>query len=154
MQNKDWNQQEDPIFEKFNKLTIGKINQIEAIKSPEVRKKNSEALMGKIPSEETRKLWSIQRKNPKEETRIKMSESHKNPSEETRQKMAESHIGKKHSPETKAKMSETASNKKYAIYEGKEYSLNELSRMFNKTNRFFINVKRGHTKNKLNLIFI
>jgi hypothetical protein len=154
MQNKDWNQQEDAVFEKFNKLTAGKIKQIEAITSPEVRAKNSEANKGKKPSEETLALYREQRKNVSAETRKKMSDAHKNPSDETRRKMSESHKGKKFSSESIEKRSQSIRSKKYAIYEGKEYTLNELCLLFDKNDRFFINIKRGHTKNKLNLIFI
>lgn len=86
----------------------------------------------------------------------KMRKLHKleNISEETRKKMSESHKGKKHSEETKRKMSETLNSKKYAVYQGQEYTMPELCDLLQKNPRFFINIKRGHTKNKLNLIFI
>ena len=146
MSNKNWNQQEDPIFEKFNKLTVGKINQIEAMGSLEVRRKLSEAHKGKVNSEETRRKMSESNKgrvvseetrrkmseslkNPSEETRRKLSESLKNPSEEIRRKISEVHKGKLVSEEARRKMSESAKAraKPYAIYQKITYTFKELN---------------------------
>jgi hypothetical protein len=107
--NNDWNQKEDPIFDKLTELTIGKINQIEG----------GLYSKGRTVSEKEKKLKSDSMKG-KNVGRI--------PNEETRKKMSESHMGivspnkgKSLSAETKAKISK-AHLKPYAIYKGKTYT--------------------------------
>lgn len=146
MQNKDWNQQEDPIFDKFNQVTIGKLNMIEAARmngysTPEGLKKRSEALKGKgkgkIISEAQRKKISEANlgRTHDEETKKKISESHKGKefteehkknigkaskdrvkSEEWKEMISSLHKGKSKSEEHKKKLSESISKAKAKPY--------------------------------------
>src|SRR5208283_1817022 len=86
------------------------------------KKKISESHKGKIPSEETRKIWSEQRKGRpcKEETKIKMSKNHCSKKEgfvdpkigipqtpETIQKRVEARKGYRHTKETIKRITES-----------------------------------------------
>ena len=104
MQNKDWNQQEDPIFDKFNELTVGKINQIEGARiagysTPDGLKKRGEALKGKGKG----KIISEYQKK-------RLSEANKGKvvSEEVKQKISESHKGKQFTEDHKKNIGETS----------------------------------------------
>ncbi len=58
------------------------------------------------------------------------------------------------SPESIAKIIATKSAKKYAIFDGEEYTLTELVAKFNISKMHLSKVKKGRIKNKLGLVFL
>jgi hypothetical protein len=136
MQNKDWNTKEDPIFDKFNKVTSGKLNISEAIShanktrmTDEVRQKVSKSHTGKQVSEEQKekiKRW-FQEVGFDEETKKKMSEASKSKviTDETRKKLSEMNKGRKFSEKHKKNLSEA----KIGIGLGKKVPTEQVDRM-------------------------
>lgn len=144
MQNKDWNQKEDPIFDKFNELTLGKLNQIESGKEGGLKRK------GVVLSEETKQKISEQNKGRKIPY-IKRQEF----SEEHRKKLGEAGKGRSHSEESKRKIKE-AKTPSYAIYEGITYTRQELNEKlgYSQKGHTLLRIKNGRIKDKWGIIFL
>jgi hypothetical protein len=107
---KDWNTKEDPLFDKFNELTIGKIAQIEG----------GLAAKGRFVSEKEKnlkreKMLGVNKgKFPNEEVRQKMSKAQK-------EREIPSNLGKKLDDKWRENISK-GGLKPYAIYEGQTYT--------------------------------
>jgi hypothetical protein len=157
--NKDWNQQEDPLFEQFNNLTLQKISQIEA---GELRKgktiteehkkiisQSSVKLKGRVVSEETKQKISKANKGKKHSYKKR-----KEFSEEHRKKLGDASRGKKRSDEVGKKISE-AKLKPYAIYQGQVYNTKELTSLleFNCSKKLS-KIKAGLVKNIWEITFL
>lgn len=160
MQNKDWNQKEDPIFDKLNGLTIQKISQIEA---GELRK-------GKTITEEHKKIISktgssLKGRKMSEETKQKISEANKGKkhpykkrkdfSEEHRKKLGDASRGKSR-PEEVGKKISVAKLKPYAIYQGQVYNTKELNSLLELPShgKQLSKIKAGLAKDKWGITFL
>lgn len=144
MQNKDWNIKEDPLFDKLNEYTIGRLNQIESGKEGGIKRK------GVILSEETKQKISEQNKGRKIPY-IKRTEF----SQEHKEKLAEAGKGRVWSEESKKKVSESKITS-YAIYEGEKYSLKELAKKlgYSENSKTIFKIKKGRIKDKWGITFL
>ena len=143
--------------------------------SEESKKKMSNSQKGKIKSEDSkRKIANAMKEimdNQEIRNKISLSLKDKPKTEEHRKKMSKSHKGKSKSEdhkkniamagknritkeETKQKISESIKNIKYAIYEGKEYSLTELGSLLNISKKILYRIKVGVTKNNYGIQFL
>ena len=134
-------------------------------KSEEQRKKLSEAKKGKSQSEEHKK--KISEGLAKSETHpwrggfseehrknISLSKMGKSPNEETRKKLSEAGKGNKLSTESLNKIAETRKNRPFAIYQGKNFTLTELSEELGLPKKVVSNIKSGKRKDTFGIEFI
>lgn len=177
----EWGNRGDEEFERLSKITIGSINRSVSISeanlnrmTEETRKKVSESHKGKkMPenhgkkisewhktegfSKEAREKMSIASKSKiiGEETRKKLSDNMmgKPKTEEAREKMSLAKKGKKLSEEHKEKLTESR-RKPYAIYNGKTYTLFDLSQELGIDRQKISRIKNGREENYPGIEFI
>jgi hypothetical protein len=134
-------------------------------KSEEQRKKLSESKKGKPTSEDHKKKISeglLKSENHpwkggfSEEHRKNISQSKIgiSPSKETRQKLSVAGKGNKLSKESLDKIVQTRTNRAFAIYQGKTFSLTDLSLELNLPKQVISNIKSGKRKNTFGIDFI
>jgi hypothetical protein len=166
MQNNDLNPEEDSLFDKLNKITIGKLSRGESIShankdrmTDEVRKKLSESHKGKEIAEETKqkiKKW-YKEVGFSEEAKKKMSEGSKSKviGEETRKRLSEMNKGRKFTQEHRENLSKNKQNKPYAIYKDQTYTLTELCNLLGFSEKIKMSrIKSGQIENTWGIIFL
>lgn len=166
MQNNDLNPEEDSLFDKLNKITIGKLSRGESIShankdrmTDEVRKKLSESHKGKEIAEETKqkiKKW-YKEVGFSDEAKKKMSEGSKSKviSDETRKRLSEMNMGRKFTQEHRENLSINKQNKPYAIYQDKTYTLTELCNLLGFPKKIKMSrIKGGQIENTWGIIFL
>jgi hypothetical protein len=134
-------------------------------KSEDQKKKLSDAKKGKPQSEEHKKKISEGlakaenhpwRGGFSEDHKKKISQSKmgKSPSEETRQKLSIAGKGNKLSQESLDKIVQTRTSRPFAIYQGRTFSLTELSSELNLPKKVISNIKCGKRKDTFGIKFL
>lgn len=163
---KDWIIKEDPIFDEFNQITVGKLSRGESIShankdrmTDEVRKKVSESHKGKEISSETKqkiKKW-FEEVGFTDEAKKKMSEGSKSKviSDETRKRLSEMNMGRKFTQEHRENISKNKMSKPYAIYKNQTYTLTELCNLLGFSAKIKMSrIKGGQIENTWGIIFL